>query len=64
MLCPGIGEFAGFLRNTNVQSKKKELVILLRPTIILGDSNWEQDVRETQERMRNLYPPQPAARPQ
>ena len=62
---PGVGESATFLRNTNLQSKKKELVILLRPTIILGDSNWEQDVRDTQERMRNLYPPQTAApRPQ
>jgi MSHA biogenesis protein MshL len=62
---PGFGESATFLRNTNVVSKKKELVILLRPTIILNDSNWEQDVRDTQERFRNLYPPQTAApRPQ
>jgi MSHA biogenesis protein MshL len=62
---PGVGEFTSFLRNANVQSTKKELVILLRPTIILGDSNWEQDVRDTQERFRNLYPPQTAApRPQ
>jgi MSHA biogenesis protein MshL len=62
---PGVGESATFLRNTNRQAKKKELVILLKPTVIHSDRNWEQDVRDTQERIRNLYPPQPAApRPQ
>ena len=62
---PGVGESATFLRNTNRQAKKKELVILLKPTVIHSDRNWEQDVRDTQERIRDLYPPQPAApRPQ
>lgn len=62
---PGVGDAVSFLRNTNVQTTKKELVILLRPTIILDDSKWDQDLRDTQERVRNLYPPQTAApRPQ
>jgi MSHA biogenesis protein MshL len=62
---PGVGDFSSFLRNTNRQAKKKELVILLKPTVIQGDRDWERDVRDTQERIRNLYPPQPAApRPQ
>ncbi len=62
---PGVGDAVNFLRNTNVQTTKKELVILLRPTIILDERNWEQDLRDTQERVRNLYPPQTAApRPQ
>ena len=61
---PGVGESVTFLRNTNRQAKKKELVILLKPTVIQSDRNWEQDVLDTQERMRNLHPPQPAARPQ
>ena len=58
---PGAGESSFFLRNTNRQAKKKELVILLRPTIIHGDREWEQDLRDTQERVRNLHPSLPAA---
>ncbi|MGH8741813.1 MAG: type II secretion system protein GspD, partial [Burkholderiales bacterium] len=42
------------LRNTNTSSRKRELVILLKPTLIHSDREWEQDVRETRERFERL----------
>jgi MSHA biogenesis protein MshL len=44
------------LRNTDRQMVKKELVILLKPTVIGDDKDWEQAVRESQERLRTFYP--------
>ena len=61
---PGVADSLSFLRNANRQATKKELVILLRPTIIQGDRSWEQDLRDTRERMRDLHAPQPATRAQ
>jgi MSHA biogenesis protein MshL len=49
-----------FLRNTDRQTSKRELVILLKPTVLADDYAWQQDLRETQERVRNFYPSQPA----
>jgi len=51
------------LRNSNVQLSKKELVILLKPTLIHSDRSWDQDLEDTRGRLRNIYPaapPQPA----
>jgi len=42
------------LRNTNRSSLKRELVILLKPTLIQSDRQWEQDLRETRERIERL----------
>jgi len=58
---PGISEAIGFLRNADRQSVKREIVILLKPTVVHGDRVWEQDVRDTQERLRGMAP---HARPQ
>ncbi len=44
------------LRNTDRVAVKKELVILLKPTVIADDKEWEQQVRETQDRLRRFYP--------
>ncbi|OAI52017.1 hypothetical protein AYO46_06825 [Betaproteobacteria bacterium SCGC AG-212-J23] len=44
------------LRTTDRQVVKKELVILLKPTVIGDDSDWEPDLREAGERLRGLYP--------
>ena len=44
------------LRNTDRQTVKKELVILLKPTLLSDDRDWAEGVRESQERLRNLYP--------
>ena len=43
-------------------TEKKELVILLKPTIIDSDRAWEQDLRETEERIKKMYPPSQAPR--
>jgi MSHA biogenesis protein MshL len=55
---PGLGNvpIAGNLfRNTNRQTVKSELVILLRPTVIHGPSSWQQDILDTRERF-DAYP--------
>lgn len=44
------------LRNTDRQTRKRELVILLKPTVLHDDRDWEQDVRDTEQRLRNMYP--------
>jgi len=48
---PGIG--AAF-RSTTRTIVKKELVILLKPTVIKGDRDWEQDIERARDRMQNL----------
>jgi MSHA biogenesis protein MshL len=56
---PGVPDsgVAGILfRNTNRVVQKKELVILLKPTIVDAERGGDQDLRETEERMRKLYP--------
>ncbi len=47
---PGLG--AAF-RSTTRTTVKKELVILLKPTVIASDHNWEGDIRESRERIRS-----------
>jgi MSHA biogenesis protein MshL len=42
------------LRNADLSGRKKELVILLKPTLIESDRDWEQDVRDTRRRMEVL----------
>ncbi len=56
----GLPGAKGIFGNSNVQMSKKELVILLKPTLIVSDRSWEQDLEETRERLENLYQQQPA----
>ena len=42
------------LRNTATSSRKRELVILLKPTLIQSDREWEQDLRDTRGRIERL----------
>jgi MSHA biogenesis protein MshL len=51
---PGVN--IALFRNTDRQRQKRELVILLKPTLLSDDRDWEQDLRDTQNRMRNMYP--------
>jgi MSHA biogenesis protein MshL len=53
---PGVSEggLGNLLRSTEKSQRKKELVILLKPTIIESDREWEQDLRETRRRLENL----------
>lgn len=47
---PGIG---GLFGNRTRNMIKKELVILIRPTIIKGDKDWEQDIQQARDRMQS-----------
>lgn len=56
---PGAGEvpfLGGLFRNTNQISQKRELVILIRPTIVESDAAWEQDLLESQKRIEEMKP--------
>ncbi|GGX02912.1 pilus (MSHA type) biogenesis protein MshL [Undibacterium macrobrachii] len=56
---PGAGEvplLGGLFRNTNQISQKRELVILIRPTIVENDGAWEQDLLESQKRIEEMTP--------
>jgi MSHA biogenesis protein MshL len=55
---PGVD--IAILRNTDRQAVKKELVILLKPTVLQDDRGAEQDLRDTEERLRNFYTPREA----
>jgi MSHA biogenesis protein MshL len=44
-------------RNTDRRAAKRELVILLKPTVIQSDANWEQDLSQTRGRFDALKPP-------
>lgn len=50
---PIVGEL---LRNTNQITQKRELVILLKPTIVQENGSWAEDLQETQRRIRSLDP--------
>jgi MSHA biogenesis protein MshL len=55
---PGVPEELGPLtRNTGRTVLKKELVILLKPTVIQSDRNWEQDLQQTRGRFDAMNPP-------
>jgi MSHA biogenesis protein MshL len=45
------------LRNTARGAKKKELVILIKPTLLRNERDWEPGLRETQERFQNFSQP-------
>jgi len=47
---PGIG---GAFRSTTRTTTKRELVVLLKPTVIKSEKEWEQDVQQTRDRLRN-----------
>jgi MSHA biogenesis protein MshL len=52
---PGIGSLFG---QKSVSNKKRELVILMRSTIIRGENSWRDASSETQERIQGLDPRQ------
>ncbi len=62
---PGVGDAPGIgklFRQRASTLVKTELVILLKPTIIHSDRNWEQDLVETQGRIRAMDRSLPGAR--
>ncbi|HZP89217.1 MAG TPA: hypothetical protein VFB54_20590, partial [Burkholderiales bacterium] len=48
------GPASVLVNSTNRVREKKELVILLKPTIVESDRDWNDDVRETRERVDAL----------
>jgi MSHA biogenesis protein MshL len=61
---PGVGDegLGSLLRNTSRSSRKRELVILLKPTLIESDRDRERDIEETRGRFEGIYPPRRNAR--
>lgn len=57
---PGVADSNVLLRNSDRQMRKREIVILLKPTIIQNDTSWGQDLRETRERLERFIPRRPA----
>ncbi len=47
----GLGTLFGNRTRTRI---KRELVILLKPTIIKSERDWEQDIQQTRDRVQNL----------
>jgi MSHA biogenesis protein MshL len=56
---PGAGDvpaLGNLFKNVNEVSEKRELVILLKPTLIQNATSWSQDVLDTQKRIQSLAP--------
>ncbi len=54
---PGLADaplIGGAFRNSSTDTIKRELVILIKPTIIERDKNWEQEVVDTSNRMQRM----------
>jgi MSHA biogenesis protein MshL len=54
---PGLGDIPGLgllFQQRNTRTTKSEIVILLKPTIVHSDRDWEQDLAETRDRLRAL----------
>ena len=54
---PGLGNipFIGAaFRNTRQTSEKRELVILLKPTVVQSDQTWAQNIDEARNRVQML----------
>jgi len=52
---PGAGDVpvvGNLFKRANRSLQKRELVFLLKPTVIKGDSQWQGDLAQTSERMR------------
>ena len=54
---PGLGDVPGLgvlFQQRNRRTTKSEIVILLKPTIVHSDRDWQQDLSDTRERLRAL----------
>lgn len=57
---PGLGDLpliGALFRNSEHLSRKRELVILLRPIVIDSDRDWNEELQRNSERLRELAPP-------
>ncbi|MDM5180312.1 pilus (MSHA type) biogenesis protein MshL [Massilia sp. DJPM01] len=56
---PGAGSvplIGGLFRNKNNVNQKRELVVLIKPTIVDGPNGWNQDLLDTSRRFDDLDP--------
>jgi len=54
---PGLADapvVGGAFRNSSTDTIKRELVILIKPTIIDSDKNWAQDLQDSRNRMQRM----------
>jgi MSHA biogenesis protein MshL len=54
---PGAGDLpvlGGLFGNTSRTMQKRELVILLKPTVVQGNEAWNQDMLESQQRIQGM----------
>ncbi len=61
---PGAGDvpiLGNLFRHTNRSTSKRELVILLKPTVVKSGDNWSQNILESQRNFQNLRQPSPAS---
>jgi MSHA biogenesis protein MshL len=58
---PGVADSNVLLRNTDRAKTKREIVILLKPTLIQNDLSWSEDMREMKERYERIIPPSPTS---
>jgi MSHA biogenesis protein MshL len=56
---PGVSEggLGDLVRNTDRRSGKRELVILIKPTVVQSDRESELELRQTRQRFEALKPP-------
>jgi len=61
---PGAGDvpiLGNLFRHTNRSTSKRELVILLKPTVVKSGDTWSQNILESQRNFQNLQQPSPAS---
>ncbi|CAN7383472.1 pilus (MSHA type) biogenesis protein MshL [Pseudoduganella sp. LjRoot289] len=62
---PGAGDLpvvGALFRNTDQQTQKRELVVLIKPTIVDGASSWTQDMQDSSRRIEKMDPRRPSER--
>jgi len=60
---PGVGDVAsglgGLFKHGNKSLTKRELVVLIKPTVIHSDKQWQDDLERTRDRFQGMVPPEP-----
>ena len=56
---PGAGDipfFGHFFKQTNRATRKREMVVLIKPTVIRGEGDWQQDMDALNQRLKDYDP--------
>jgi len=51
---PGLSRSSPLFGQTSQRSEKRELVILLRPTVVDNDKDWSQDITQSRDRFNGM----------